>query len=234
MNYGRNPRSPIAYTAATYATSDRPDWNAEDLARRINESLNLAKACLVAAQDRDKHYADLKRAPAVFIKDQWVLLSTKNLSKAARLSEEDKEVRKKLFPRFIGPFQVTRAFPEPDPDLPKGTIIDTVAVELKLPQKFARIHPIFHASLIRPFKASEGTMPPAPEWDQKYEWFEVAKIMDHRTVGKRKRARTDFKIRWVGYSEFYDSWEPQKEIQRRAPEVIKEYWAEKAAADLTS
>ena len=77
-------------------------------------------------------------------------------------------------------------------------------------------------------------MSPAPEWDQKDEWFEVAKIIDHRTVGKRNRARTDFKIRWAGYSEFYESWEPQKEIQRRAPEVIKEYWAEKAAEGLTS
>ena len=224
LNYGRNPRSPITYVTPSYAPGSKPNWDAQDLARRIAESLSVAKSCLIAAQDRDKHYADLKRKAFKVKPGQWVLLSTKNLTRAARLSEEDtKEVRRKLFPRFMGPFKVLETFPQPSPETPD--IIPTPSnVRLDLPQKFKNIHPIFHVNLIREYKADPDTVPPTPEWDGTDEWYEVESILDHRTTGKKGRKRTDFKIRWAGYTSFYDSWEPQREIQRRAPEAIRAYW----------
>ncbi len=54
----------------------------------------------------------------------------------------------KLAPKFIGPFPVTK-------------IISPVAVCLKLPPTYRRIHPIFHVSKLKPVFHS-AINPPAP------------------------------------------------------------------------
>ena len=222
LNCGRDPRSPISYTSTTYG---RTNWDAEGLAQRIAESLSVAKACILAAQDRDRHYANLKRKASQVKEGEWVLLSTKNLSKASRLSEADEEIRKKLFPCYIGPFKVLETFPKPDPETPHLPPPEPVAVKLKLPQKFERLHHTFHVSLIRPYKVNPTDVPPEPDWIQGEPWFEVEKILRHYNAAKTGKPRIHYKIRWAGYTSFHDSWEPEAEIRRKAPAVIREYWA---------
>ncbi|KAJ9521151.1 hypothetical protein QJQ45_022858 [Haematococcus lacustris] len=66
-----------------------------------------------------------------FSPGQLVLLSTKNL----RLKPGK---AKKLLPRFIGPFKVLEH-------------VGPVAVRLDLPPAMARMHPVFHVALLRPY-----------------------------------------------------------------------------------
>ena len=52
------------------------------------------------ASQRQKQYADTRRADERFQKDYWVLLSSNNL--------HFKKGTSKLLPRYVGPFQVHR------------------------------------------------------------------------------------------------------------------------------
>ena len=77
-----------------------------------------------------KAKADRHRSkPPVYVVGQKVWLSTKNIPL--------RSVSNKLAPKFIGPFPVTK-------------IISPVAVRLKLPPAYRRIHPAFHVSKIKP------------------------------------------------------------------------------------
>ena len=65
----------------------------------MSQLFAMAKKHLLAAQCRQKAYADTKRRDVTFVEGDWVLLSTENL----RLQGS-----RKLLPRFVGPFLITK------------------------------------------------------------------------------------------------------------------------------
>jgi hypothetical protein len=77
-------------------------------------------------------------------------LSTANLNLPKRRA-------RKLAPKYIGPFRVTKALP------------DSSNYELELSEelKARRIHPRFHVSLLRPFEPNDDTLFPGHE----SKWF---------------------------------------------------------------
>jgi len=98
----------------------------------------------------------------------------------------------KLAPRWYGPFKV-------------ATKISDVAYQLKLSDAW-KIHNIFHASLLMPYKETDKHRPnflePPPDLiDGKEEW-EIEKILGHRTYWKKKQ----YLIQWKGYAPAHDSW----------------------------
>ena len=64
-----------------------------------------------------------------------VLLSAKNI----RLNRPSK----KLDHRFLGPFRVVKP-------------IGKQAYELELPERYSKLHPVFHVSLLEPWRGREG------------------------------------------------------------------------------
>jgi hypothetical protein len=68
--------------------------------------------------------------------------------------------------------------------------------------------------------------------------YEVERIVDHREVRKGRGKRMEFLIRWSGYSEADDSWEPRQMLDHSIilRQMIREYKAERGlplvAADL--
>ena len=114
----------------------------------------------------------------------------------------------KLAPRRHGPFVVTAA-------------ISHVSYRLKLPATW-RIHNVFHASLLTPYKETpingQRYQEPVPELvDGQPEW-EVERILGAR----RRRNQLQYLIRWKGFSEAHDSWEPLTHI--KADQRIKEFY----------
>ncbi|KAJ9504786.1 hypothetical protein QJQ45_007167 [Haematococcus lacustris] len=89
-----------------------------------------------------------------------VLLSTKNL----RLKPGK---AKKLLPRFIGPFKVLEH-------------VGPVAVRLDLPPAMARMHPVFHVALLRPYTSEHPHLPPPVDWLDEAPLYEVEKLLAHR------------------------------------------------------
>ena len=115
----------------------------------------------------------------------------------------------KLHPKHYGPFKISR-------------VVSPVAYQLELPNQW-QIHPIFHVTLLLPYKEMEQHGPnficPLPDIIGGEEQYEVEAIWDHRHQGRKWQLQ--FLLKWKGYPEADNTWEPQNHIH--APDLIKEY-----------
>ena len=126
-----------------------------------------------------------------------------------------------LLPRWVGPFKVLQK-------------INPVAYKLDLPASL-RIHPVFHASLLKAYEPGRVEPPPPPEVvDGELEW-QVEAILAHKDVQvkrKKNRSRTpvfkrQYLVKWLGEDESHNTWEPEEHC-KNCPELIAEYWARHA------
>ena len=97
-----------------------------------------------------------------------------------------------------------------------------MAYRLQLPPTWT-IHDVFHASLLSPYSETPAHGPnfsrPPPDLISGEEEYEVESIKAHRYFGRNKRLQ--FLIRWKGYPESDNTWEPADSIH--APDLVKEY-----------
>ena len=126
------------------------------------------------------------------------MLSTKNLSFP---TERGKKKKKKLMPRYCGPFKILER------------IRDT-AFKLELPATM-KVHPVFHASLLSTYHHSPRTQPPlAPLIVNGQEEWIIEEIIAHRDMGKvGDRVRTEYLVKWKGYELENNSWEPADALE---------------------
>lgn len=180
---------------------------AEELLRRWEEALSIAKDHIHKAQERQRKYADEHRRHVTFQVADQVLLSTENL-------RERMVGAPKLMERFIGPFAVKR-------------VISPTAYELDLPSSM-RVHPVFHVHLLRPYIDSRAAFPdrvpfhprPAPvvqATDAEPEW-EVEAVLNKRVRGRK----TSYLVKWRGYPVEENSWEPEDHLAN-ARQAIRAY-----------
>jgi hypothetical protein len=200
LNYGTHPNTPMALNL--------PDGRLPTLDKVFTDmesTLERVKKLHTAAQDRQKTYADTRRIPHTFQTGDRVMLSTQNLTV--------KKGVKKLQPKFIGPF----------------TILDSVgtsgnAMKLELPQSYRRIHPVFHVSLLRPYKENpdrRGLPIENPEMDNEDPTqYEVEAILAYKLQRAGKRKVHKYLIKWKGYDDTHNSWEPKQNIH---PDLIRAY-----------
>ena len=198
--YGKNPRTPAA---AHLNRIKEENPTATLKAKDMHEHLDKAKACMTAAQNRDKSYADRKTRPHEFEAGQRVLLSTKNLQ------VKNHNFTKKLLSRYIGPFKILNR-------------VGKQAYELELPPTM-KIHDVFHVSLLRPYHDQGGHQPPPVTilMDGEPE-HEVQSILGHRQENKRSKS---YLVRWTGYGPEYDTWESEAALQN-CRNTVQTYWNE--------
>jgi len=120
--------------------------------------------------------------------------------------------------KWLGPFPVSRR-------------INPVAYELKLPPTMARVHPVFHVSLLKVYKApkdkSRRHRPPPPVLLEDGPEHEVEAVIAHRYVGKKLQ----YLIKFKGYDHVYDEWLPPSHLH--CAELLQEYLASPAYARST-
>jgi len=102
-----------------------------------------------------------------------------------------------------------------------------VAYKLDLPDTM-RVHPVFHVSLLKPYHASGNVQPPPlPDIVDGEAWYHVEKILQHRDVQvitrratkhqpKRSTLQREYLIKWEGYSDDHNSWEPAEGVSESA------------------
>ena len=115
----------------------------------------------------------------------------------------------KLGPKHYGPFKILKQ-------------MSPAVYQVEIPKHW-KIHNVFHANLITPYKETElhgpnFTRPPPDlvDWEEEYE---VEKIIDMKQMGQR--CKMHYLVKWKGYPTSGNSWEPQENI--RTDELIKEF-----------
>ena len=103
---------------------------------------------------------------------------------------------KKMKPKREGPFSITE-------------VLGPVTYRLRL-QPSWRIHDVFHATLLRPYKENEvygkNFTEPPPELIEGEEVYEVESILNHR----RRGCSYQYYVKWQGYPISNASWEPEE------------------------
>jgi transposase InsO family protein len=209
---GFNPRMPFDQDipiANLPAVADRVE-KLKDLRTELEEHLR-------AATETQAKYYNQKRQPMQFKVGDQVKLSMKNI--------KTYRPNKKLDQRHEGPFNITEC-------------IGKQAYRLDLPSRWRRIHPVFHVSLLEPYRLREGAdpkkdFPPVliddeDEEDPVVEW-EVEDIVGHRFVKKKGQLVPEYLVKWKGYPTYENSFEPEANLAN-AQELLDEYKA--AAAEL--
>ena len=92
----------------------------------------------------------------------------------------------------------------------------------------ARLHPVFHASLLKPYR-SDGTYRPPPPvlLEDGSEEYEVETILSHRDRALPNSTRTvrEYLIKWQGYPHEHNTWEPATNLTN-CPDVLNAYLAQ--------
>ena len=190
--------------AADAQIPSHPD--ADKAVALAKERIAEAKRCITAAQDRQKHFADSKRAPLTLSVGQNVLLSSKNIKVVTTGTP-------KLLPRFLGPFKVTR-------------LCGKAAVELDLPAAW-KIHNVFHVSLL---KLWDGPLieEPLTVLVEGFPEFKIESILSHKLQTRgRGRPVTMYLVKWQGIGDEHNTWEPEAGLTadgRYENDFLKSYW----------
>jgi hypothetical protein len=190
-NYGYNPRMGIE---PQRVGKSEPALEFAERMKKIHEE---AQSSLYKAREDMRRYADFHRgqAPEYKVGDK-VWLSTKNLN-------IDRPTRK-LAERQIGPYEITK-------------IISSNAVKLKLPASF-KIHDVINVSRLRPYRpptSGQKITPPEPVTVEGEPEYEVEEIMDSRL----KRGKLEYLVKWSGFTDDYNTWEPEANCENSLEEI---------------
>jgi hypothetical protein len=124
----------------------------------------------------------------------------------------------KLCVKRFGPFKITE-------------VLSAMTYQLDLPPVW-RIHNAFHAAVLHPYKETELHGPnfteAPPDLVEGHKEWEVDNMLASRRTGKKKTLQ--YLIRWKGFSEAHNSWEPKgnlgnaslkvKEFHNKNPKAI--------------
>lgn len=180
-----------------------------DFGKKQQEILEKLKHSLGQAQERMKLYYDKNRPIQDFDIGDKVLISSKNLN-IEHLGVVAGSTRK-FAPLWIGPYPIIAK-----------TTIDTYKLLLPIG---LRVHPEIHTSLLKRYvkdndnmrsnKPNEGMVVAGGFTDG----YLIESIVDHKCI----QGKIYYKIKWVGYSEDENTWEPLELIRKPASNLIDEY-----------
>ena len=195
--YGYHPNVPST------VADDRPEGEvpaAREAAQKVESENKLLAERWRKAVEFQKKWYDKKHTPMHFSVGDWVMLAATNL--------RQQRPNKKLSDRYLGPFKVIE-------------VVGEQAYKLDLPDKWT-IHPVFHVSLLEPYKSRPGedpaSHPEATLLEDGDEWYEIEEILDDR----RRRGRTEYLVRWMGYTPAHDQWVTEADLEG-AGKLLGEY-----------
>jgi predicted aspartyl protease/transposase InsO family protein len=205
--YGREP----TFSPALLFPQD-VDTNVPAVREFVDNLANIAKIATdntIAAQASQAKFANHGRREESFEPGDIVWLSSKNIHiEAGTLTS-------KLQPKYLGPFEITRR-------------VSDVDYALDLPAHWKK-HPVFHTSLLKRHVDHSEEFPnrhieiPEPDIASDGELeYEVQRILQKRERKYGRGKRTEYLVKWKGYDDSSNSWEPMSNLQN-VPRLIKQF-----------
>jgi len=195
---GRSPRllPPIVQSLPVGLVGAKEAVDAAAVIERVALDVQEAKDALTAAKIAQAHYAKAHRGVEdVFVVGDLVMLSTFNRRREYKKKGELQVA--KFFPRWDGPYRVTKAFPESS-----SYVLDTQNTPNKCPS--------YHASELKRHIPNDDTLFPSrslPEpgpvlTEDGLEEHQIDSILDSKRRGRGWR----YLVRWTGYGSEHDEW----------------------------
>ena len=199
--YGRKCRTPLMWSEVGERTLLGPALikEAEDRVAEIREKLK-------EAQSRQKSYSDKRRRELSFAVGDFVYVKVSPIRGTRRF-----QVRGKLAPRYIGPYQVLQR-------------IGAVAYRVRLPEEMSDIHNVFHVSQLKKcLRVPEEQISPDTvdlQDDLRYQEVPI-KILD--TVTKQTRTTTVriCRVQWSRHTEAEATWEREDALRKEFPHLFR-------------
>ncbi|CAL1396383.1 unnamed protein product [Linum trigynum] len=195
--YGRDPPNIIPYAGGTSSVAA-----VDVLLGERDGILRELKATLVAANEYMKQRADLKRRELHFEVGDLVLLRLQPY----RQSSAFRRASQKLAARYFGPYAVAAKVGE-------------VAYRLQFPED-VRIHPVFHVSLLKPYRGTPPEVPAAvpPVSDDGDVMVEPEQILDYRWVHRSGKMIEEGLVRWAHLLIEEATWEEMAVLRDKFPD----------------
>ncbi|KAK9073193.1 hypothetical protein SSX86_007517 [Deinandra increscens subsp. villosa] len=198
--YGHKCRAPVCWEEVGEKMIEGPE-----IVQMTNEKVTIARERLKLAQSRQKSYADQHRQSLEFKIGDHVFLKVSPSRGIRRFG-----IKRKLSPRYIGPFEILESIGE-------------VSYRLALPPQLSHVHNVFHVSLLRGYNYNPIHVINYPldmnQEDLTYE-EEAETILDRQERVTRRKTIPFVKVLWKNHSEQEATWETEESIRSQYPNLF--------------
>nr|GEW82181.1 putative reverse transcriptase domain-containing protein [Tanacetum cinerariifolium] len=198
--YNRKCRSPVCWAKVGDA-----QLTGLELIHETTKKIVQIKQRIQAARDRQKSYADVRNKPLEFQVGDRVMLKVSPWKGVVRFGK-----RRKLNPRYIGPFKVLAK-------------VGTVAYRLELPEQLSRVHSTFHVSNLKKCLCDEPLAISLDEVHIEYKLRfveEQVEVMDHEVKRLKQRHIPIIKVRWNSRRGPVFTWEREDQFRKKYPQLF--------------
>ncbi|XP_038880432.1 uncharacterized protein LOC120072087 [Benincasa hispida] len=179
-----------------------------ELVQQSSDSIKLIRENLKVARDRQKSYTDKKRRELEFEVGDQVFLKLSPWKEILRFRRKGK-----LSPRYIRRYEIVER-------------VGPATYRLALPLELARIHNVFHVSMLRKYVPdSTHVLPEQPvqlKENMSYEEEPVG-ILDRKKKVLRKMMIPLVKVLWRNHGIEEVTWEAEEKMRSRYPQLFSQY-----------
>ena len=176
-----------------------------DLVKDMEEKVQIIQQRLRAASDRQRSYANLKRKDIEYEVGDKVFLKVSQWKKILRFGRKGK-----LSPRFIGPYKILER-------------VGPIAYRLALPLKLAKLHDVFHVSMLRRYRSDPPHILPIQDIQVQEDFTfkeEPKAILDREIKQLRNKQVPLVKVLWKHHGMEEATWEPESTMREEYPQLF--------------
>ena len=163
------------------------------LVKDKEEKVQIIQQRLKATCDRQRSYANLKRKDIEYEVGDKVFLKVSPWKKILHFGRKGK-----LSPRFIGPYEILER-------------VRPVAYRLALPRELAKLHDVFHVSMLRRYRSDLSHVLPVQDIQVQEDFTfdeEPKAILDREIRQLRNKQVPLVKVLWQHHNMEEATWEP--------------------------